>query len=119
MEFAKLNQRIILLEHRAVKDEIGNHITKWEEICSMWAKAEVSNLQSSSEKTDSGVVKENRTIVFTVRQNPYLININSTTHRILFREQIYNIISVIPDYTNNSYMTLNCTIREAGVKHDE
>ena len=119
MEFSKLNQRIILLEHRTVKDEIGNHITKWEELCSMWSKADVSRLQSSSENTENGVSKEIRTIVFTVRQNPYLLTINSTTHRILFRGQIYDIVSVTPDYTNNSYMTLSCTIREAGVQRDE
>ena len=31
MEIGTLNQRITILEHRTVVDEIGNHITKWEE----------------------------------------------------------------------------------------
>lgn len=31
MEIGNLNQRITILEHRTVIDEIGNHITKWEE----------------------------------------------------------------------------------------
>lgn len=118
MEFAKLNQRITLLEHRTVKDEIGNHTTKWEELCSMWSMAVVKNLQSSSETAENGITKEVRTVTFTVRQSSYLLFINSTTHRILFRGQIYNIISIKPDYEHNGYMTISCEIREAGVQYD-
>ena len=29
MDFDKLNQRIAILEHRTVVDEIGNHTSKW------------------------------------------------------------------------------------------
>ena len=31
MDFDKLNQRIAILEHRTVVDEIGNHTSKWDE----------------------------------------------------------------------------------------
>ena len=30
MEIGNLNQRITILEHRTIIDEISNHITKWE-----------------------------------------------------------------------------------------
>jgi len=119
MEIAKMNQRITLLEHRTVKDEIGNHITKWEEQSSMWASTDTSNLKTSSETTEAGVTKEVRTLIFTVRQCPSLLYLNSTTHRILFRGQIYNILSVKPDYTDNNYMKITCENREAGVPHDQ
>lgn len=119
MEFANLNQRITLLEHRTVKDEIGNHITKWEEVGSMWAEVSTVNLKTSTETMDAGVAREIRTLIFTVRQCPDLLYLNSTTHRILFRGQMYNIISVKPDYAENNYMKLTCENREAGVPIDK
>ena len=54
MEIGTLNQRITILEHRTVIDEIGNHITKWEETFSLIAKVKV---KKASEKTDAGVTK--------------------------------------------------------------
>lgn len=118
MEFSKLNQRITLLEHRTVKDEIGNHITKWEEQTTMWASVSTSNLQSSSESQDAGVTAEARTLTFTVRQCAALLSLNSTTHRIMFREQMYNIMSVKPDYKNMMYTNIVCSNRQAGVPND-
>lgn len=119
MEFAKLNQRFTLLEHRTKIDEIGNHITRWEELSSYWAMVTTSKYKSSAETTENGVTKEIRSLNFKARQSPFLLNINSTTHRILFRGQIYNIISVTPDYENMVYMDISCEIREAGEKRDE
>ena len=55
MEIGNLNQRITILEHRTVVDEIGNHITKWEETFSLWAKVTV---KTATETSDAGVVKE-------------------------------------------------------------
>ena len=52
MEIGNLNQRITILEHRTVVDEIGNHITKWEETFSLWAKVTV---KTATETADAGV----------------------------------------------------------------
>lgn len=54
MEIGNLNQRITILEHRTVIDEIGNHITKWEETFSLWAKVTV---KTASETTDAGITR--------------------------------------------------------------
>ena len=61
MEIGNLNQRITILEHRTVIDEIGNHITKWEETFSLWAKVAV---KTASETTDAGVTKEVQKLEF-------------------------------------------------------
>ena len=53
MGIGTLNQRITILEHRTVIDEIGNHITKWEETFSLWAKVTV---KTASETTDAGAI---------------------------------------------------------------
>ena len=118
MEIGNMNQRITILENHAKTDSIGNHLNVWEEIVSCWAEVKIRNLQSSSEKTDTGVTREIRTVVFTVRQSPNLCYINSTTHKILFRNKIYNIISVWVDFAKGGYMAINCEIHEAGVKDD-
>lgn len=67
MEIGTLNQRITILEHRTGIDEIGNHITKWEETFSLWAKVTV---KTASETTDAGITQEVQKLEFLVRQSP-------------------------------------------------
>ena len=85
MEIGKLNQRITILEHRTVTDEIGNHITKWEENFSLWASV---TSKSVTETTDAGVTKEVQKLEFLIRQSPASLNLGSTAFRILFRNNI-------------------------------
>ena len=111
MDFDKLNQRIAILEHRTVVDEIGNHTSKWDEVFSCWAKVSV---KSSAEQVNAGVTREIQSVSFVVRQSLFILSLNSTTHRILFRGLTYNIKSVQRDYLHNSYITLVCEVRKAG-----
>ena len=111
MDFDKLNQRIAILEHRTVVDEIGNHTSKWDEVFSCWAKVSV---KSSAEQVNTGVTREIQSVSFVVRQSLFILSLNSTTHRILFRGLTYNIKSVQRDYLHNSYITLVCEVRRAG-----
>ena len=115
MEIGTLNQRITILEHRTVIDEIGNHITKWEEIFSLWAKVTV---KTASETTDAGVTKEIQKLEFLVRQSPASLNINSTNFRILFRNNIYNVTGITPLYDHHNYMKIEGEIRKAGAPDD-
>lgn len=114
MEFAKLNQRITILEQHTVKDGI-NRISKWKEILTLWA--EVIG-QSSVETTNAGVTKEVRTIKFRVRQCQHLKTVNSTNRQLIFNGLKCNIKSVLPDYKDNAYMIILCEIREAGAKEN-
>ena len=109
MEIGTLNQRITILEHRTVVDEIGNHITKWEETFSLWAKVIVKT---------AGVTKEVQKLEFLVRQSPASLNINSTNFRILFRNNIYNVTGITPLYDHNNYMKIESEIRKAGTSDD-
>ena len=111
MDFDKLNQRIAILEHRTVVDEIGNHTSKWDEVFSCWAKVSV---KSSAEQVNTGVTREIQSVSFVVRQSLFIPSLNSTTHRILFRGLTNNIKSVQRDYLHNSYITLVCEVRKAG-----
>ncbi len=116
MEIGRLNQRIVILEHRTKIDSIGNHITQWEEVTACWALVSIKN---SAETMNTGVTKEIQSVSFTVRQNPYLLYMNSTTHRILFRGQYFDIVSVKPNYEKNDYLTITGEVRKAGVQDDQ
>lgn len=111
MEFAKLNQRITILEHHTKIDSIGNHLTKWEEILTLWAMVTVKN---SSETTEAGITKNVQTTEFLIRMMPAILNADSTTHRILFSGVMYDIVGVLPFYDHNSYMKIQATARKAG-----
>ena len=115
MEIGTLNQRITILEHRIFIDEIGNHITKWEETFSLWAKV---TLKTARENTDAGVTKEVQKLEFLVRQSPASLNINSTNFRILFRNNIYNVTGITSLYDHNNYMKIEGEIRKAGASDD-
>ena len=67
MEIGNLNQRITILEHRTVIDEISNHITKWEETFSLWANVTV---ETASETTDAGITKEVQKLEFSRSSKP-------------------------------------------------
>ena len=105
MEIGNLNQRITILEHRTVVDEIGNHITK-------------VTVKTTTETTDAGVTKEVQKLEFLVRQSPASLNINSTNFRILFRNNIYNVTGITPLYDHNNYMKIEGEIRKAGASDD-
>ena len=110
MDNDKLNQRIAILEHRTVVDEIGNHITKWDEVNSCCANV---TAKSSAENTNTGITKEVQSVSFVVRQSLFMLSLNATTHRILFRGMEYHIKSVQRDYLQNRYITLVCEVRKA------
>ena len=103
MEFSKLNQRIIFLEKRTVVDEIGNHTSKWEEAFCVWAYVTASK---SDEQNNAGVTAEKQTLVFWIRENSYSRQITTTGFRIAFRGDVYNIVSIIPDYVKRDYLKI-------------
>lgn len=115
MEIGRLNQRITILENRTVVDEIGNHISKWDEAFSCWAEAFIPNtVTASSESTESGVTKETQTMQFLIRQNSYTINLSTTLHRILFRGIEYNITGIKPSFSSKDYMKIIAIVRKMG-----
>ena len=110
MEIGTLNQRITILEHRTVIDEIGNHTAVWDEAFSCWAKV---TLKASSEHTDAGVTKETQTLEFLIRQNQHWMP-SVTGNRILFQGNIYDITGITPDYLHKDYLKITAEARKAG-----
>ena len=115
MEIGNLNQRIAILENTVKIDEIGNHKARWEEIFSCWAAVVV---KGSSENSETGVTKEVQTLEFTVRQSSQTVNISTSANRLLFRDCIYDIKSVTPNYRYRDYIKIMAETRRAGVSDD-
>ena len=110
MEIGTLNQRITILEHRTVIDEIGNHTAVWDEAFSCWAKV---TLKASAEHTDAGVTKETQALEFLIRQSQHWMP-SVTGNRILFQGNIYDIIGITPDYLHKDYLKITAEARKAG-----
>lgn len=115
MEIGNLNQRIAILENTVKVDEIGNHKARWEEVFSCWAAVAV---KGSSENSETGVTKEVQSLELTVRQSSQTVNISTSANRILFRECIYDIKSITPNYRNRDYIKIIAEARKAGANDD-
>ena len=115
MEIANLNHRIAILENTVKIDEIGNHKARWVETFSCWAAVVVKD---SSENSETGVTKEVQTLEFTVRQSSQTANISTSANRILFRNCIYDIKSVTPNFRYKDYIKITAETRRTGVNDD-
>ena len=91
MDIALLNVKVLFQKNSVEVDEIGNHRNGWKDyyIC----HATVSG-ESGNEKHSAGVVIENVDIAFTIRWCKTAEKINTTDYRIVFEDEVYNIIAV-------------------------
>lgn len=91
MDVALLNVRITIQKNTVVSDAIGNHKNDWSDWYSCYATV---SSESPSENTDAGTIVDNTKIDFTVRWCQKVAEMTSETHRILFRDEIYNILGI-------------------------
>ena len=91
MDIALLNVSIIFQKNAAVVDAIGNHKNEWTDFYSCSATA---GGESGTETVNAGTTADNVDISFTVRYCQAVQAVNSTEYRILFRDEIYNILSI-------------------------
>ena len=91
MKISLLNEKILFQKNSVVSDVIGNHKNVWEDYYSCFATI---GGESRNEKAEAGQTIDDVGITFTVRYCSQLVDIVSTGFRILFRGEIYNILSV-------------------------
>lgn len=115
MEIGKLNQRITILEHRTIIDNIGNHKAQWDEVFSCWASMSVKN---SVENSDNGTTKEVQTLQFMIRQNSMTMGISTSANRISFRGVIYDITGISPNFEYRDYLKITAKARKAGAENE-
>ena len=95
MNIALFNEKIMIEKNTTTIDEIGNHTNSWSTYFSCFAT--ISG-ESGSEKEETGQTIADETKCFTVRYCNLLSNLNTTNYRVVFHDDIYNIVSI--DYNN-------------------
>lgn len=108
MNIALLNERITIQKAAAETDSIGNHRTVWKDFYN--CAATVSG-ESSGEDNENAVTVDNTKADFTIRWCNLLSDISNTEYRVIFRGQLYDILSV--DHMNYKKKSLKLKCRKA------
>ena len=108
MKISLLNEKILFQKNSVVSDVIGNRKNVWEDYYSCFATI---GGESRNEKAEAGQTIDDVGITFTVRYCSQLVDIVSTGFRILFRGEIYNILSV--DHMNYKKKSLKFRCEKA------
>lgn len=95
MRVSDLNRKIIFQNKNVEVDGIGNHKSVWMDY--LTTSAYIS-FQGKGEEVFLGMEVDRSDISFTVRFQNRLKKINTSEYRILFGDEIYNIISI--DFMN-------------------
>lgn len=95
MRISDLNRKIIFQNKAVEVDEIGNHRSIWSDYLST---SSYISFQGKGEEVFLGMEVDRSDISFTVRFQNRVKNINTSEYRILFDDEMYNIISI--DFMN-------------------
>lgn len=107
MEIAALRVKIMFQRQKAVVDGIGNHTNRWEDYFA--CRATVGG-EGGTEKAVAGTTVEDADISFTVRFCRAADAVSSSGFRIVFREELYDILAV--DHLNYKKKALKFRCRK-------
>ena len=105
MNISNLNVRITFQKNAVVIDTIGNHTNSWIDYYSCYATVSGEN---GSEQAVVGETVENVEVCFSVRYCNKVSEIISTKYRIIFRNEIYNIVSIDHFSYTKKYLKFKC-----------
>ena len=107
MEIAAFRVKIMFQRQKAVADGIGNHTNRWEDYFA--CRATVGG-EGGTEKAVAGTTVEDADISFTVRFCRAAQAVSSSGFRIVFREELYDILAV--DHLNYKKKALKFRCRK-------
>ncbi len=105
MNIALMNVRIMIQKNTVNTDRYGNHKNAWEPYLSCYAT--VSG-ETPSEETEAGLVIDDSRVDFTIRWCEAVATVTSTGFRVLFRDEVYNILGVNHTNCKNKAVKLLC-----------
>lgn len=91
MDIAALNERVMIQVNTVITDRYGNHKNTWEDYFSCYAT--ISG-ETGKEQAVVGETVEATDMNVTVRYCSQTAAVKSTTHRIIFNNEIYDILAV-------------------------
>ena len=108
MDISALNERVMFQVNAVVTDQYGNHKNIWTDYYSCYAT--ISG-ETGKEQAVVGETVEATDMNVTVRYCKKTAAVRSTTHRILFRDEIYDILAV--DHLNYKRHAIKFRCRKA------
>ena len=105
MNIALLHQFITVQVSTVIVDDIGNHKTEWEDFYSCSA---TPSGETGEETDDAGTTVDNEKLDFTIRWCEDAAKINPTNYRVIFRDELYDILSVDHMGYKNKCVKLKC-----------
>lgn len=105
MDIALLNVRVVFQKSSVTVDAIGNHKNAWTEFYTCYATVSGEN---GKETTSTGITVDDSDLSFSVRYCHKVSEINNTEYRVLFRGEIYNILSVDHMNYRNKSVKFKC-----------
>ena len=107
-----LNEKVTFLKNAVVTDAVGNHTNEWDEYYTCFATIGGEGMASSKETEIAGAIVEDVAMTVTVRYCRRVSVVNSTSYRIRFRDELYDIVNV--DHMNFKKKSLKfscCKVR--------
>lgn len=111
MDIELLNTRITIEKNESIADEIGNHQSAWSDYYT--CHATISNEASSflgAQEEKAALIIDHSNLDFTIRWCNKSKIIDITHYRVLFNEEIYNIIAI--DHMNYKRKCLKLRCRK-------
>lgn len=94
MDVAAMNMRITFQKSEIISDAIGNRSNTWTDYYSCFATLSDSAGKSSVETAAAGLIVDHSDISFTVRFCKKSSIVNSIEYRILWNDEVYDILKV-------------------------
>ena len=94
MNVSLMNEKVTFQKNTVITDAIGNQKSGWEDFYTWHATIGGEGMASSKEKEEAGTIVEDVGMTVTIRYCKKASEIGSTTHRIIFRDEIYDITNV-------------------------
>lgn len=94
MDIALMNEKVTFQKNTVVMDAVGNHRNEWADDYVCFATIGGEGMTSSKEKETAGTTVEDAGMTVTVRYCQKASEIGSTTHRLIFKDEIYDITNV-------------------------
>ncbi len=106
MNIAGLNERILIQKNEVVVDDIGNHTNAWTDyyLCHVT----ISGTSENAQKEDAGQTVDDSNISFTMRFCLKAACINNTGYRVIFHDEVYDIVAVDPMGFRKRSFKLKC-----------
>lgn len=105
-----MNEKVTFQKNTVITDSIGNRKNAWEDFYTCYATIGGEGMASSKEKEEAGTIIEDTGMTVTIRYCKKASEICSTTHRIIFRDEIYDITNV--DHMNFKKKCLKFSCRK-------